>query len=185
MKRALSIILALSILLSLTACGGKDKTNTPKPTPKVKVTEVVKATASPEPTAEPTAEPSPTPKPQVYNKALYDEVIVDLSELVNFRLSDSFDAGKAANYPGISNTLKNALNHAGVLKDAWDNMTCDMIDYTTESGLGSYGYVLHDINEDSLPELFFVSKNRNILAIFIGFGKKVVSIRKIDLKKTV
>ena len=67
MKRTISLLLALTMILSLAACirlpGKKDAQATAAPTaePKAEVTEAPTAEPTPAPTAEPTAEPTPEP----------------------------------------------------------------------------------------------------------------------------
>lgn len=74
MKKAITILLALVMVLSLAACGGGSATTT---TP-----EPVTTTASPEPTSEPTPEPTlePTPEPEPEP----EQVVLHLNETIEW-----------------------------------------------------------------------------------------------------
>ena len=99
----------------------------------------------------------------------YKSVIEDYKSIVKFRISKDFEIKyNNKEFPDVSENLKAQIynNNNEQLQYNWWNMIADMTDYIESPSIDSFGYVLKDINSDSLNELFWVDEKNNILAIF-------------------
>jgi len=106
----------------------------------------------------------------------YSEVIDEYKRLLAFRFSDDFYKD---NEEGIffvpnenfeQNLEKEIISETGdkqKLGVHWSYMIAEMDSLLETKGTPeAFGYILKDINEDSIKELFWVDKNHNILALF-------------------
>lgn len=99
----------------------------------------------------------------------YKSVIEDYKSIVKFRISKDFEIRyNNKEFPDISADLKVQIYNKNdeQLQYHWWNMIADMTDYIENPSIDSFGYLLKDINSDSLNELFWVDEKNNILAIF-------------------
>ena len=109
-----------------------------------------------------------------YNK-VYTEILEDYKKIVDSRLSDSFEydwnSGKRI---ALGNVLLNAKNdelderstYGNSLDLKWSYMLVDMTDAIENPEKSSFGYFLKDLNDDSIPELFWVRSDGVVLAVF-------------------
>lgn len=97
----------------------------------------------------------------------YASVIYDYDALLNFRLSDTFEEaynnGKRADLNG---NWTSAMEEDDDLSYKWHCMVVEMTAYLENPTKADFGYILKDINSDKFPELFWVSGDYNIHAIF-------------------
>ena len=124
----------------------------------------------PSPPSETTGELLQNPIPAPYN-----DILEDYRNLVEFRCSSSFEEKwNADECVRISDTLTHALSDPGKahttpdmpLAAKWSNMIVSMTNGVDDPQITSFGYLLKDINRDGSPELFWISDNKTILAIF-------------------
>ena len=106
---------------------------------------------------------------------IYAEILEDYEKIVDFRLSDGFEndwnGGKDV---GLSSTLlaakydefENRATHGNTLDLKWNYMLADMTDGLNAAEKSSFGYILQDLNEDAVPELFWIRNDGVILAVF-------------------
>ena len=115
---------------------------------------------------------------------VYGDLLIDYSSLVNFRLSDKFeeiwnendniDFGSAFNEI-IKEYNKRMLACGSDSVGSWSNMIVEMKnkqDLTVES----FGYVLFDMNDDGVDELFWTRSDNSILAVFTCFNNNIVML---------
>ncbi|MBQ9687151.1 MAG: hypothetical protein IJV41_11530 [Oscillospiraceae bacterium] len=125
MKRIFAVILAMSLLLSLAACGKKSETVSVSPTPAAAPTETLTPTAAPEPTPTPTPVPVMPELPEVHDEAL------------NALLNDVLTV-----YPGSAGCSLRAAGCAARLLD-W-GMETALTDDEIYSAVGSFLDTLGD-----------------------------------------
>ena len=125
MKRIFAVILAMSLLLSLAACGKKSETVSVSPTPAAAPTETLTPTAAPEPTPTPTPVPVMPELPEVHDEAL------------NALLTDVLTV-----YPGSAGCSLRAAGCAARLLD-W-GMETALTDDEIYSAVGSFLDTLGD-----------------------------------------
>lgn len=98
---------------------------------------------------------------QLVSEYGYEDVITDYQNIVEYRLSDTFESDYNN---GKRIELKNKVPEN--LDYNWHCMLVEMTygdEYTSKE---SFGYILEDINGDSIPELFWVSNDGYIFAVF-------------------
>lgn len=165
MKKTITWILAICILLSMAACGKTEPaTHITFPTASPTTQEQTDGTTAPADTTVPTATQGSTGEATWLQ--LYRDVIADYATVIDYRLSDGFDVNTL---PQFSSTLENTISDLGNLDYRWDCMLIELP--TAETG---YGYILHDLNGDGTPELFWVRTDHSIVAIFTCYEEKVV-----------
>ncbi len=109
-------------------------------------------------TAAPTVLPEDIPE-------LYDAILSDYRTIVDFRLSSNFEtAYNNGDDPEISTILTNCIDNG--LEYPFGNMLVEMTAGMDDPSEEAFGYVLQDINQDGIPELFWIRKDHFILAVF-------------------
>lgn len=165
MKKALLLVLTIAWVLSLSACGGAGER--PAPLPDAPTTPPTESSPSPTVT-------EPEGEAETDYMLLYNEIIKDYVELIVYRFSADFDPANAFDLPHISDTLKETLSDLGDLASAWENMVTELpASYVAELP-NYYGTVLHDLNGDNIPELFWVRNDHSIVAVFTCKGDRVI-----------
>lgn len=160
MKKLISLFMVI-LLLILCGCSGKESaldtdTNTD-------TIETLNQKHDPE-TSENNDSVPENIKPEIPNE--YRTVIDDLKTIIDFRTSKSFEVEyNNGSFPEIGGwfNYETLSNHLGY---AWSCMITEMPGYPEKHILDQYGYILKDINNDSISELFFVRKDYSIIAIF-------------------
>lgn len=113
----------------------------------------------------------------------YDDILNDYRNLVEFRLSPSFEEKwNADECIPFSDTLVYALSDPSKahtnpdmpLGAKWSNMIVSMVNGVDDPQTESFGYLLKDINHDGSPELFWIDSNKTILAIFTLKSNRVL-----------
>ena len=95
----------------------------------------------------------------------YTQVIADYETLIDFRLSDDFEALHNADVcPAISEVLNSQIQQN--FAHEWSCMLVEMVQGLETAKKSCFGYFLYDINQDDLPELFGVRSDKTILAVF-------------------
>lgn len=168
MKRVLSLLIANLLLLSLAACG-KGNNNAPAATDGETIGSTVET--SPQgtvPTDSTPAETTPEastpaePVPAQGWSVAYADLVEDFRKIIAYRASPDFekewDDGMVI--PGVSDTLIHTTVNQVY---RWGNMIVELPKAKTEA---DYGYILHDLNSDGTPELFWVHKDHTVCAIF-------------------
>lgn len=107
--------------------------------------------------------------------SVYTEILMDYNTLIDYRVSRTFECDwNNGNYITESETLLNArcdktgerTTHGVDLGSKWSYMIVEMVAGLENSTKEAFGYVIKDINDDSVPELFWLRNDRTILAIF-------------------
>lgn len=154
MKRFSLILLALTFIFSITSC-------TKKPTTP--------------PLEQPTRTEELTSPTEEKLNPLYSTLIQDYKKLLEFRLTDDFQEnynnGLSAD---ISDSLTNAYNSDEELSYRWHCMYVELLPYGEPSSLDNYGYILYDMNDDGIDEMFWVRNDHNLLAIFTIYNGNLV-----------
>ncbi len=164
MKKLIVALLILSIIL-LSSCAA-DTEKAPE------TTESVDTTVVDETTVTSLNEESNIPEESTANEkgedlflALpneYKEVIEDYKDIVEFRLSDRFESEWNNGNFGDYDKYYNAD-----IQGNFSYMILDMLDYIDNPSTDSFGYILNDINDDTVPELFWITSDYEfIFAIF-------------------
>ena len=105
----------------------------------------------------------------------YSEVLNDYKNILEFRFSENFyEEYNNGNLVDLSEKLKNDIDRTVVISSTpvkigkhWWYMVVEMDSLLdTEGSINDFGYLLKDINNDSVKELFWVDRDYNILAIF-------------------
>ena len=100
----------------------------------------------------------------------YEPVIENYKKIVEMRLSEKFEENW--NNGLYRNTYEGYYDDE-IMGD-FDIMITEMLPYADDITSSSYGYVLKDINEDEVPELFWVSSDLStIFAVFTLSGMDV------------
>jgi len=94
----------------------------------------------------------------------YDDIISDFERIIEFRLSDNFNGLENIELY-YSDTLKYAIEKND-LSYHWTCMIAEPPLYSEEFNTAGFGYILHDMNNDGISELFLVGGNHTILAVF-------------------
>ena len=114
---------------------------------------------------------------------LYIDILADYEKIVEFRLSDTFESDwNSGRIIAVSDTLLHAQNDENEeratyglpLNVKWSYMLVDMTDELENPKKSSFGYILKDINGDSIPELFWVREDGVVLAVFAVRDKQPV-----------
>lgn len=159
MKKIIVALLILSMVI-LASCGA-DTEKEPETTDAADITVADETTAVDETTEDPfndkdnfseeTTEDEAVDEPFLTLPSEYTEVIEDYKNIVEFRLSDNFNSEWNNGNFGIYYKYHNVDIHGD-----FSNMIVEMLPYDQEATVASYGYVLKDINNDTIPELFWV-----------------------------
>lgn len=99
----------------------------------------------------------------------YKLLLNDYVSVINYRLSDTFESDNNNDVkPSISKNLYDQVygNNKSKLSRHWFCMIADMTDYIDTKNIEQFGYILKDINKDSIDEMFWVDSCSNVLAIF-------------------
>ena len=105
--------------------------------------------------------------------SVYYDVIKDYKYIVSLRFSEKFES--TWNDDGtieLSNTLTEALESADKYYQ-WSCMIIEMPFGITDATKEDFGYVLFDINNDEVPELFWVANDHTVLAVFTYYDNHV------------
>ncbi len=137
MKRAIAILLALLMVLSIAACsGGSPTTPTPEPT----------VEATPEPTPEPTLEPTPEPK------ATKEDLLAEAEYFTRTEMEDAFhNKAKAKTFIGNTYIFKGKVKT--IEEDyAWIEFNIEedgtVYSWGVNGGIGAHAYFpLEDLVE--------------------------------------
>lgn len=129
MKSAAALMLAVSILLTLTGCTGKPDA---VPTPTAAAQETPAPTPTPEPTPEPTATPEPTPIPTATPNP--DIPVITISDATE---PSDMKAGNIVDIKGIVKTDKGQLTNVTgqLLKDGETVQIYSYVPYSPEFSL--------------------------------------------------
>ena len=101
----------------------------------------------------------------------YADILTEYERLVEYRLSDDFEnKWNSGEFFQEGEALRNAFpdeySEGSSITEKWSNMIVDMTGSFQSPGKEDFGYVLEDINNDGVDELFWVSKDSRILAVF-------------------
>lgn len=106
---------------------------------------------------------------------LYKTLLKDYCTIVDFRLSDNFEADWNSDYAlELSDDLQRLLldsDNSSVegnmsLAANWSNMVVEMVNGLSDASPEDFGYILCDINNDAHLEMFWVRKDGVILCAF-------------------
>lgn len=181
MKQILCLLSAALLLLCLAACGeaaDSESTGTyattvqtaPPPETSPADTTPPETTRATEPSvpSEPTepSQPSQTDDPVVeagWQRA-YADLVEDFRKIITFRIDPGWEEAwnTGVRLPDVSRTLQDALKHP---TDHWSPMVGEL-PRGKEITEADYGYILHDLDADGTPELFWVGQDHTIFAIF-------------------
>jgi len=108
-----------------------------------------------------------------YLKA-YKSLVEDYKNVINYRLSNDFS--RSDTNVNISSELQTIINNNEDLRYRWGCMISELPLTTepTKENLTYYGYILYDLNNDKIPELFWVKKDHTIAAIFTFYNNSIV-----------
>ncbi|MBE6763430.1 MAG: hypothetical protein E7553_03620 [Ruminococcaceae bacterium] len=108
------------------------------------------------------------------DSSLYTEVLNEYKAIVSRRLQSDFQQRwNNGEHIGIPDTVAAASSESS-LKEHWSNMIIEMTSGLTSIREESFDYVLCDINDDTVPELFWVREDHTLLAIFTYAQDQVV-----------
>lgn len=172
MKRFTLIFAVICIMLNFAACG-KNKTDENDSTSvnrfEIEITDVItdEDVSTPEEEESTKMTTSYAYENSDYVK-VYNDLISDYKKLIEFRLSDEFkgDWYTAISYVPFSDSFKNIVPRSEDSKYRWDNMIIELTNSLTASSTGDFGYILCDINNDGIPELFWMRTDYSIVAVF-------------------
>lgn len=101
----------------------------------------------------------------------YTDVLIDYKKILDFRFSDNFEEdynnGKTVELnEKLQKDLKKQSREFN-LEYKWHNMLVEIDSWLEKEGTPEmFGYILKDINDDGIDELFWVDEKNNILAMF-------------------
>lgn len=113
----------------------------------------------------------------------YADILTDYRKVIAFRLSDTFEfdwnSGKSI---GLSEKLTEAVSDEVEVRPTyslnigakWSNMIVDMTNSVDAPAQSSFGYILKDINCDTIPELFWIRNDGIVLAVFTVNDNNIV-----------
>ena len=101
---------------------------------------------------------------------VYWDAIWDYKNIIDFRLSSQYDTDKPL--PSLSETMEKALRQNADMADMLNTLVFELC-YTGNEKQSDFGYILYDLNNDKTPELFWVRKDRSIVAAFTYYDKKL------------
>ena len=98
-------------------------------------------------------------------EAQYSLIIEDLNKFVSYRLSDDFQESweRGDNFL-YSEDFESAVD-SDKLKYWW-LMLLEMTEDMEDPSCDNFGWILYDLNQDKLEELFFVRNDHSVLAVF-------------------
>ena len=94
---------------------------------------------------------------------LYWQTIRDFRTILQHRLKP--DWSWDGTMPPVSDTMTQMLKDASHMSSQWAAMIADLPTYDARSE-NAFGYILYDLNNDDVPELFFVRNDYSIVAVF-------------------
>ena len=110
---------------------------------------------------------------QEANSSVYEVLIADYYNMVQFRLSEDVHMKlEQGEYYEISDTLEAAIPEEADY--AWWCMFVEFPSGLTDPQITDFGYLLKDINADGQPELFWILSDGRILALFTVWDAKPV-----------
>lgn len=105
----------------------------------------------------------------------YVELLNDYKKLIEYRLSDKFNGSLAfLENINFSSTYKEVTSNLGDLYYRWEDMILELPNSSETNCSEDFGYILYDINNDSIPELFWVRNDHSIAALFTYINDSVV-----------
>ena len=164
MKKILVCLLAFCMLFSLFSCGTAKE-------PSEDVKETAKETKTEEKKPE-------EPKEKENTETVYEDLTSDYKKLIEFRFSDSFGEKWQDKLHSIqfSDDFRGMI--ASFMTDDRTDVISQMIegldDTFSPKGIGDFGTVLFDLNQDGVQELFWVRRDHSILAVFTVHGGEAV-----------
>lgn len=130
-------------------------------------TEFTEETTMPEETVEPTIPAMQWPSDAPY-LPIYWDAIQDFRSVISYRLSGNYNSDRM---PQMSETTRNSIS-GDSLESAFLYMV-EELSYGEGGDIDDFGYVLYDVNNDKVPELFWVRKDYSILAVFTVYKDKL------------
>lgn len=102
----------------------------------------------------------------------YAPIVSEYERLVEYRLSSSFNGSSGFTPSTQLQTMINSYD----LQYQWDCMVAEMLPYSYSTVTpASYGYILMDLNDDSIQELLWVSADHaHVFAIFTLRGESPI-----------
>ena len=153
MKKLLSLLLVLCMLVCFAACASSEAGKTANSTDR-----------ETQPPVETTEENQPAPS----YVPLYAEMVRDFDKLIAFRQSEQFNDSWYENLQNadFSDTFFQATGNLGELAYRWDCMVIELLGPENSASQKDFGFMLHDLNGDSVPELFWLRQDYSLVAIF-------------------
>ena len=174
MKKILTSLLVLSVILAFAACAKEES-------PEVKNPAVTAETKTEQIQQIETAEPSKTEtkeNPAVNNETIYENLIGDYKKLIEFRFSDAFgdDWQEKLDHLELSDSFRRIISAVMTEdhSDAISNMIDQLENTFSSQEVGDFGYILYDLNKDEMPELFWVRKDHSIVSVFTAQNGEAV-----------
>ena len=167
MKRVLAMLL---MMLLLAGCANPfEKKQLPAdPTTAPEVTTV--ATTAPEETTVATTMPEETTLPKETDPVagMYQDLVEDYRAILAYRLSSKYDSGEVDSkcLSQLSDTMQQIFAKDQDSKDILEGLIDELPMSQYQQNEADYGYILHDVNADGVPELFWVREDHSIAAIF-------------------
>lgn len=183
MKRILAVIL---LLLCLSGCGNPfEKPMLPKDTDTVPRTSAegiiipTEATTVPVTLPEETTMPEETMPPEEETDpvtAMYQDLVDDFRVILQYRLSSGYDADKMEShcFSQLSETMQQIFSGNKDSKSSLENLIEELPMSQYQQHEADFGYILHDINADGIPELFWVREDYSIAAVFTRKKEQMV-----------
>lgn len=96
------------------------------------------------------------------NKEVYEDILIDYDKLVDYRLN-AWDSDEEY---VLGETLMDAFDNQSSNDIQWSSMFGEMPNAVRNMSKNSFGYLFLDLNNDDIPELFWVREDSFILAVF-------------------
>ena len=170
MRKFFAILIAALLILTLIACSNENG-NEAASTQSTQAT-----TTPPTQTAPSTSETFPTEtdppealptEPEVTEGwlAAYADLVEDFRKIIAYRMGPDFENewDDGMQIPDVSDTLTNTVMNQVY---RWGDMIVELPRGDKAATEAAFGYILHDLNADGTPELFWVHKDHTICAIF-------------------
>ncbi len=108
------------------------------------------------------------------HNSAYDDIIEDYRNIVTFRISEDFESRwNNGEFIELSDDLDSVINSLNdTLNYRWECMLIEMLAYDSEEN--RFGYIMTDINDDDMPELFWIRGDHTVLAVFTVQDGKIV-----------